>query len=608
MKNPIYRIHPAIGFARLGNAEPVDDTNFFIASDTPGIPNNWNPATGKFNSFKTPDGRVKKQAVRFRIWRYEDDGTGRFVPRQEVNLDTAGIQDMKWSVHLANRKASFITFDGPNGESDNFQQRLTPSELRNQSVVKDRAALLEIDEGPKSISGRNAQDVRFDNSRKPNIPIDGLGQLRTDGQGRLLVLGGKGQSESTSPAKNPITDYVNNDTWFDDVSDGPVTATLAIRLADGTTQTVTADNAWVVVAPPDFAPSVGNAITMYDCVWDVAVRSLTIPPDQAIYDEYVPGKGLKRLKDQNADSKANGTLKSYKPSFTREILPIFQRSFLYTKVHQPGTYGAFHYTFGESEWASLADPNGLPGVREVIFGWMRDRAANVFDLKQMPRGLGDNYQDPELQFEKQFPDCLVSLPRTQYAWLRQWKDGFYEADWNGTPPVPAANANPAPEELDRAALENCVGGPFYPGIESGWLIRNPAVYSEPFRIKLGANLNPAAGDTLTVRAGFFTQQMALPWQADFYDCHKEEYDDPDTGEVTYYMWWAAQRPDDVYRNRSDAQMTPWVPFIPYENNNRFEYMRKNWSKLGFVIEDQGVNFETERAQDPNLDVVPDPPK
>src|ERR1043166_5418371 len=117
----IYRIHPAIGTARLGNAEVTNDASFFIASDTPGIPNNFDPATNSFQPFKTTDGKVKKQAARFRIWRYDDDGTGRFVPAKEVNLDSTEISKITWTVHLANRKASFIRFEGPAGESDNFK-------------------------------------------------------------------------------------------------------------------------------------------------------------------------------------------------------------------------------------------------------------------------------------------------------------------------------------------------------------------------------------------------------------------------------------------------------------------------------------------------------
>ena len=50
---------------------------------------------------------------------------------------------------------------------------------------------------------------------------------------------------------------------------------------------------------------------------------------------------------------------------------------------------------------------------------------------------------------------------------------------------PAIPSGITAEGMDQAALVNCVGGAFYPGIEAGWLSRNPGVYSEPFRIKRG---------------------------------------------------------------------------------------------------------------------------
>jgi hypothetical protein len=610
----VFRIHPAIGIARLGNADPVDNTKFFIGAETPGVSSNWDFATGKFDSFKTPDGFVKKQAARFRIWEYLEDGNGNLVPNREVNpIDTPGVK-ITWTVHLANRKASFYKFDGQTGADGNNTNR----PLRNSKILLNRASLLEIDE-QRSISvtsaGPDAQRVKFDNSNK-NIPIDGLGELQADDHGRLLVFGGKGQSASNSltPDIDRISDYANNDTWFDDVADGPVTAT--ITLADGTVQTVDgANGAWVTVAPPNFAPSLKVVVTLYDTLWDVAVRRLNIPGNNTLYDEYLPGKGLKLLKDQNTDWQQNGTFKDYKPSFTTDIYPVFQRAFSITKVHSTtsvdpatnvtqGTYKAFHYTFSDLQWASLAALPGLPGARSQSFKWMRDPDKNTdktdFDPKLMPRGLGDNYEEG---FVSQHPDSFVSLTRTQYAWLRQWRDGNFQSDWTTVPASPTV-PQITPEGLDRAALENCAGAPFFPGIESSWLVRKPAIYAEPFRIMNGATLVP---DGLTVRPGFFTQQMACPWQADFYDCRKELYTDPDSGVEIFHMWWAARRPDDVYRSRGDTHMQPWVPWIDYDNDNRFVYMLNNWFKLGFVIQDGDDYFETERAQDPVLDVIPAPP-
>ena len=99
--------------------------------------------------------------------------------------------------------------------------------------------------------------------------IKTLGQLRSDPQGRLLVIGGLGFAEAFPNAKAPLNDYVNNKRWFDDVSDGPVTAELTV---DGKATAVD-DSAWVAVGPPDFAPGVRSYRTMYDTLVDVYVRN-----------------------------------------------------------------------------------------------------------------------------------------------------------------------------------------------------------------------------------------------------------------------------------------------------------------------------------------------
>ena len=50
--------------------------------------------------------RLKAQTARFRIWEYVETA-GKLVPQRELNLDTPEIVSIQWTVHLANRKASF---------------------------------------------------------------------------------------------------------------------------------------------------------------------------------------------------------------------------------------------------------------------------------------------------------------------------------------------------------------------------------------------------------------------------------------------------------------------------------------------------------------------
>src|SRR5262249_39225012 len=96
-----------------------------------------------------------------------------------------------------------------------------------------------------------------------------LGEARTDPEGRLLVLGGFGKSASpTNPPVSSAGNLFNKDEWYDDISDGPIKTTVKIN---ATGQTFTAEGAWVLVAPPKYAPPVINPITLWDRLFDFFV-------------------------------------------------------------------------------------------------------------------------------------------------------------------------------------------------------------------------------------------------------------------------------------------------------------------------------------------------
>ncbi len=577
MAERVFKIHPAIGVARVGDADRDAPGGFFIGPETPGVPANWDTASQTFFPFKL-GGKIKAQAARFRVWEYAES-SGKLVPKGEVNLDSPDVVSIEWTVHLANRKASFFNFDGRKGEADNYAS-MTPANRRNKDVPDaDRAARLEIDEGPKSVQGKNSPKVVFNNS-KAHIPIEMLGELRTDSQGRLLVLGGKGQSNSSISPPKRITHYANNDTWFDDVSDGPVTAVVTLKTAAGGTQQVRVEGAWVLVGPPDFAPPIQNVVTLYDALWDVAVRELTIPADNALYDEYAPGRGLRLLRAQNADWAANNTLTQYTPSFTHELFPIFTHAYATRWVHEPLNVmpvpSQHHDRIADARAQQLAQLPGSPILRKSIFNRLRNPDSPNVNAQAMPKTFGDDYDSsPPL------PTTYLSLTRTQGALMKQWMLGKFVSDWAGLPPKPTS-ADISPEGLDRAALDNSVGGAFYPGIEASWFIRKKELFSEPFRIKHEAVLG-----AVTVRAGFFSQQMALPWQADFLACAKTQFAGDPT-ETTFHAWWPAQRPDDVFKQGVTNAMVAWA-----RGMTNFEDMVKGWSTRGHVIEEGGQFFERE---------------
>jgi hypothetical protein len=600
-----FRIHPAIGVARVGNSP----NEFFIGPEHPGIPANW--GNGAFDSFRDAQGRIKRQAARFRVFEYVDDGVSGLKP-QEVVIG-ADIADVEWRVHVANRKGSFFTFNGQSGASDLFQTRsgrpgTAPekdddpprSNLRNAGVpVDQRSTVLDIDPGEKLISKATAPGPIVLTNPNANIPfITDLGELRLDQDGNLLFLGGHGTSGSTATPPVEIDEYANNDTWFDDVSDGSVKA--RIRFADGTF--ADADAAWVLVGPPDFAPSVTNALSLYDLLTDIAVRKLPL----SFGSMFASGElndilAIKEAWMANGESALDG----FKPSFMKHVYPILSRALDVRWIHEPFEKDKKTYHKQLLDWNTLAaldegDPLGPDpaAFREYVFNRIRKPDAEKIDWLGMPRGLGDDYGS--LYTVSPASTALVSFTRIQYAILEQWNKGHFIADWPGAEPnIPAAGPI-SPARLDRAALENCVGGPFFPGIEVSWLIREPALYAEPFRLNIPAvpeaeiQQPPLQIGALQFRSGFFSQQMAQPWQADFYDCHKEEQEAGDQ-KPYYYMWWTAQRPDDVFTAGSTKQV-PWVrqlvpngmSFDDFQGDNvRFKQMVENWHRLRFVVKANG---------------------
>ncbi|MEK7764370.1 MAG: LodA/GoxA family CTQ-dependent oxidase [Nitrospirota bacterium] len=593
---PKYKIHPAIGIARLGDPAAAH----FIGPEIPGIPA-LAPSPGKTLPEYKDGGKIKPQAARFHVYEYLDKG-GTYEVSREIDLTQKDVGVLRWGVHLANRKASFFNFDGLAG----FDRRTAGK--RNAGVTNRKK--LEIDPGMRFIAGASKGPEHFTSKNpakerwpdpKPVPEITTLGRLLTDGDGRLMVLGGSGQSVSL-PLAAAIADYANNDGWFDDVSDGPVIAFLRIN-----GKVVDVEPGWVICSPPDFAPSVTNVITLYDVLYDIAARELSLPKNEATYAN---GGKLERLAVLNADFKANKgkALTKYKPDFDTEIYPILARAANMSFVYAPST-GSFHSTLNPAIWPLLAsiDPKNK-STRNMFFNFLRPPdLAKGTGKPDMPKLLGDEpYNDPKVGGWHQRARATLTI--TQYEMMKRWVDGKFLGSSGAPGPLPLPQPI-TPEGLDRSALEACVGAAMYPGIEVSWQIRFKQIFKEPFRIKHGA-ASPYPGDKPgVIRAGHFTRQMALPWQADFRQCKMETATlAPFAGD---WGWWPAQRPDSVYASKADQAagnpMVLWhrstkggVPqnWVSGGTQPNDVEMMANWKKFGFVIDQGGgVYIEQERAPD-----------
>src|SRR5712691_6108843 len=303
------KIFPPVGFARVGDSnDPKDD--FFIGPEWVGQRLSANPSF----KYKDNSGRVKRQAVRFRIYGFDKHN------RAICEL-TAREADITWTLSLANRKASWFRFNGAKNACLQFRDKFPEVDPETGRSNRRNAQIgIQHSEERASKGGRNVQDLNSEERTRlldidpPYWPKGGstgtpphartvsgcnvvsstdepldfvgsflgkkevyLGEIRTDEAGRLIVLGGRGNSEWIShPAIDDldagwIRHYANNDGWHDDVSDGPVSATVKLKDSGGKSYEAK-DGAWVIVTPPDFAPDSTNLITAHDVMYEVAVE------------------------------------------------------------------------------------------------------------------------------------------------------------------------------------------------------------------------------------------------------------------------------------------------------------------------------------------------
>jgi hypothetical protein len=477
------RIHPGIGVARVGNSPD----GYFVGPETP------HPAPLPPGAYRDATGALKRQAARFRVYGYNAAG-------EVVRELTAAEAEITWTVAIANKKAAWYNFE----LAMDIPQAFAVGR-RNAAYTGDERRSLEIRPRPRTVCGANCQGpaYHFDDGSFLGTHVY-LGELRTDEQGRLLVLGGHGVSGTPWPANAVIT-FANNDGWYDDTADGPVQAAVAL---DG--RTLPVEPAWVIVAPPNYAPDLVGIVTMYELMVDTY---------------------------QGWWMEAPST-----PSFQSDIYPLLARLAMTQWVNQ-----GFLAQFGWGSPNNFLDPTYVSKLahkvgkhdahqelRRQLFHAFRDPQATEANALAWPWVYGDDPVD-----DNPPPDAFLTVTPTQHMFLRQWADGDFIEDWDPDAQPPAAVEDaPVAEQpglLDRAALDFCLGGPFHPGCEMTWPMRHITLYTAPFRIRPRSPLTPEPddGDQLDPKQfdhfdessplfasgpGDITRWMAVPWQTDTASC------------------------------------------------------------------------------------------
>lgn len=641
----VLRVHPAIAIARVGNSE-----EYYIGPETlAGLPVEGaletlgglpiRPGTGSemitSRELRDREGAMKRQAARFKIFQYPKEaakhyrsGAGTEVVIGSV-VDGKTVTDIIWTVHLANKKASAYIMNDNLGMAVYEKAHASELKLRNLSVGSDpnnaaRLRKLIIDPGPRAIRGTDTRAVRFDKSTfasfrdsgaeireissypksfpddsfsqlyTPVGSIETLGELRTDDRGRLLVLGGYGKAcARTLPDGTPfplingpvapgVVADCNEEGWFDDIGDGPVSAVLVF--ADGSVHSV--HGAWVVVGDPSFAPQILNVVTLWDQVFDTWVRDLDLCPE-------IHGH---RFRD------------SYRPFFDDDLYPVFRAASLQRwTTNLPERAIEAHDAVGRIRAEDDPGETILTGLAYI----RNPNNPRMFNIGApfMPLSSGDP------------GNAFLSVTLTQYFFLSQWNKSWFH-------PERAPKLGPG-ELLDKAALFNCVGGDFGPGLEMTFVVKDPEIYAldwretgaGPFRIRArpldyrqaqGSQpfltmgyvpLHPRPGgvEAAPLEPGDLSKFMAIPWHTDFNACATHNPDPNPRNLKTLYWAWPAQRPVDVHvaRDVRNGRLGPQRYSIrgpgTYSDDpsqaGRYADLIDivlNWHRIGFVMQGSAI--------------------
>ena len=464
-------VHPAVGFARVGNSAEA----FYFGPEVPGV--------SPRGPFKDASGAMAKQAARFRLYGY--DANGRVV--SEITAVDAHIT---WKVDVANAKPIWYDPDEP------FDVPTPPPTRKRNAKVSDRTTLV-TRATPRTVSGPGASPQPLDGGSFLGVDIT-LGEVLTDAAGRLVFLPAEGRA-IPGPDAPPLTG-LSSDGWTDDTCDGPIRAT--VRIGE---RTFEADPAYLVSTSPDWGPSIAEGIiTLYDAVEDGLFRAGRRPkPATEFWRDVYPI--FRRLTDSQ----------------------WVNEGFLHTNG-----WGSPADWTSPAMRRKLADPSQANRAwrRRIFASFRTPDYANV-EPDLVPALYGDKMVVPPNLVQ---PRQWMALTSLQYAHLRAWSEGnFSDAGESTATTLSDLPLAQRPHSLDRASLGACLGGAFHPGIEFTWLARMAWIWTRQMRLRW-SSLDPdiadygpwmtqeialsRTGPLSKIGPGGIGQWMGLPWHSDSSSC------------------------------------------------------------------------------------------
>ena len=548
-----YRIHPAVGVARVGDSE----THFFVGPERPErrvTPRLRHLSTlgddeDAGDTFRDRDGHLAKQAARFRVFAYHwadhDEPTGWPTDVWEVGPDEAALV---WTVEVANRKAGTATANEP------APVTLDPADLDDVG----QPVLLEAED--RLPLGRVA------------VEPDG------DHAGALLVIGSDGRVEDTGerdhqpgwlerdveldPGAAALLglDRVYNRGWVDDVADGRVT--VEVRPTSGAHHDglePTYRSAWVVVAPPDYAPDAPHLVSLHDVLVDRGERWFAL------------GSWLRTV-----------DLGLHPPDLELDVLRLLQACidlrWSTPPIEDADAESALALLSDHDDPAELAKSDAP--TRSAVLSLLRPPLRLPLPPERIASEVADEVRE-RAESSRWWPAetgeaghvlpwaRYLAMPRTTFRWLAAWRE-----DPSALPLRFAPEAETTAAQLDAANLGSLSGGPFRPGIEVGaaalgtgrWVFDHGAA---PAHLDLRFTGDP----------GDLTFDLAVPWQVTFQGDEER--------------WWPTSRP--VAVTPVDADEAVRWDRDPDAGGERLDFLTR-WHELGVLRRQvDGSLRESDRA-------------
>lgn len=640
------RIHPGIGIARLGNSD-----EFYIGPEAPGVVVNPDNVTGGNGdgpgpgggSYRDSDMGLKRQAQRYRIYGYDDQGQ----VVAELNSDDISVADISWRVHVRNMKAANYAFQGA--------YLFDPSKYRNPSIQADATDPIDrdqliIDPGPQYISSAQKEPVvlagdvftgvtcgelsgylRYCNflPEDPSQPVPvtytaardvELGQLHLDDKNRLLFVPAPGKAdcvtiprvELSNPSEtystpngpemgaDPLTNqfaYFNVPGWWDDTCGGEIDATVTLKdgrvLSTRDNVTTAADEGvrnaknggWVVTAPPKFAPHMYHVVSILDRVYEA-------------FPEADPNRGEQT-------------------NFYRDVYPILSRACNYAWVSpqaagvEPSTRNLAH---GPDQAGNLLSPDNMAVFTNTCAeaAPARLQIYNIMRHAEPSSESGNGSSDRDSRLLDTLPPpppAPAHMPPRQV----------------GVGPVSRGNSMPKLWGTGGKPLQNQQLGHNLPNQYlslTDWQLQRMKSWAEgDFEVgtltdpepleSLPLNEQPLAMDASALEptiGGGFHPGIEFPYLIAYPEKFAEAFrvkEDNTPGSVAAFMsspwqgdywscniaWWPVQRPDIVFQYDAQTGSRTYKEWFrgygpqgePLSSTDGYNQMVYAWSKLGMVL-------------------------